>query len=184
MISCDCENCGQPTNGWFFIMIQRADGTWIERVNGSDPEPGDLYCCYDCSEQLESPMVFAIDDDRDAVTDVNVSIYLVYLLLKKGKVVYVGKSLAPENRVQRHWNVGYDFDEIIETLDGPYSESEALRQEKSLIWKYQPVYNVNHRTCSRIVAKMRRRAALITLQKRAAREEALDALEELQEVDL
>jgi hypothetical protein len=64
MISCDCENCGQPTNGWFFIMIQKADGTWIERVNGSDPEPGDLYCCYDCSEQLESHIVFAIDDDR------------------------------------------------------------------------------------------------------------------------
>jgi hypothetical protein len=161
-------------------MIQKADGTWIERVNGSDPEPGDLCCCYECSEQLESPMVFAIDDDWDAVTDVNVS---VYLLLKKGKVVYVGKSLAPENRVQRHWKVGYDFDDIIETVDGPYSELEAFRQEKSLIWKYQPVYNVNHRNCSRIVAKMRRRAALITMQERATREEALDALEELQEVD-
>ena len=129
-------------------------------------------------------MVFAIDDDWDAVTDANVSFYLVYLLLKKGKVVYVGKSLAPESRVQRHWDVGYDFDDIIETPDGPYSEPEAFRREQALIWEHQPVYNVNHRSCSRIVAKMRRRAALITVQERAEREEALDALEELQEVDL
>ena len=55
---------------------------------------------------------------------------------------------------------------------------------QALIWEHQPVYNVNHRSCSRIVAKMRRRAALITVQERAEREEALDALEELQAVDL
>jgi hypothetical protein len=93
--------------------------------------------------------------------------------------VYVGKSFVPENRVQRHWDAGLDFDDIIETLDGTYSEPEAFRREQALIWEHQPVYNVNHRACSRMVAKILRRAALITMQERAAREKALDAQESL-----
>ena len=140
-----CENCGQPTNGWSFIMIQKADGTWIERVNGSDPEPGDLYCCYDCSEQLEPPMAFAqddIDDDWDpGPTDVDVSIYL---LLKNKRVVYVGIGSSPESRLMCHSKKRWDFDEIIETPDSPYCRAEAERREKVPIRCFRPEYNWTH----------------------------------------
>jgi hypothetical protein len=141
-----CENCGQPTNGWFFIMIQKADGTWIERVNDSDPEPSDLYCCYDCSEQLESPIAFAQDDIDDDIeddwsTDADVSIYL---LLKNKLVVYVGIGDNPDRRAGRHYRKKWHFDDVIETPDGPYCTAEAKRREKILIRGYWPVYNKVH----------------------------------------
>ena len=137
-----CENCGQPTNGWSFIMIQKADGTWIERVNGSDPEPGDLYCCYDCSEQLQPPMAFAQDDiDDDWPTDANV---YIYLLLKNQLVVYVGIGYSPDWRVNSHYRKGRHFDDVIETPDSPYCTAEAKRREKILIRCYRPIYNTVH----------------------------------------
>ena len=140
-----CENCGQPTNGWFFIMIQKADGTWIERVNGSDPEPGNLYCCYDCSEQLEPPMTFVkddIDDDHAMSRDQEAEEVSVYILLKDGRAAYVGIGIT--DRLSAHRRKEWDFDDMIENSHGPYDRSTALRLETILIQKLYPTYNVRH----------------------------------------
>jgi len=141
-----CEYCDQPTNGQFFIMAQQSDGTWIERVNGSDPEPSDLYCCYDCSEQLAPPRACAQDDiDLDDIvddwpTEANVSIYL---LLKNKLVVYVGITGNLGRRIKKHYRKGKHFDDVIETPDGPYRRAEAERREKILIRCYLPTNKVH-----------------------------------------
>jgi hypothetical protein len=67
-----------------------------------------------------------------------------YMLLKNGKVVYVGISRMPEDRIAAHWEKGWDFDDIIENPEGPYTRATALLLERKLIAKYRPRYNVMH----------------------------------------
>jgi hypothetical protein len=146
-----CDNCHQLIDRWgTFIMVGRPNGTWTERVDGSEPAPGDLCCCYGCSEQLEPPMASAQDDlnddiDDDWSMDAPTDATYIYLLLRNKLVVYVGIGYDPDDRMRKHWKKkGLHFDDVIETPDSPYCRAEAERREKILIRCYRPIYNTVH----------------------------------------
>jgi hypothetical protein len=170
-------------------MVWRPDGTWIERVDGSAPEPSDLYCCYNCSEQLEPPLsarlrasepVADLDDtDDDAPTDAT----SIYLLLRNKLVVYAGIGLDPLARMQEHRDKGWGFDEMIETDDSPYCRAEAERREKILIPCFRPEYNQQHRF--RRITKEEEREFLVWLARWPEGTDAMCArIERLMRIDL
>ena len=64
----------------------------------------------------------------------------VYLLLRKGKVIYVGKtSQEPEKRIAQHWRKAWGWDD---SKLFRYRFGTEVDLEKELIAKYEPLYNV------------------------------------------
>jgi hypothetical protein len=94
---------------------------------------------YDGGYKSREAAVQAVDQALGATADVG-----FYMLLKNEKVVYVGISGTPEDRVVDHWKKGWDFDDIIENSEGPYNHSTALSLGRRLIAEHRPRYNVMH----------------------------------------
>jgi hypothetical protein len=128
-------------------MVPHPDGTWTERVDGSEPEPSDLYCCYNCSEQLAPSVIPSADpgdyDDSDDFEPAGE--FTIYLLLLNERVVYVGKDKRLPARLSDHSKKqGWVFNDMIETGEW-YSDPEARRREKLLIQWYGPFKNKQHK---------------------------------------
>lgn len=65
--------------------------------------------------------------------------YIIYFLLKNGKVVYIGHTKNLGARLPQHADKDYNFIRIIKFKD----KESALRYEKRWQKRFQPIYNIN-----------------------------------------
>lgn len=69
---------------------------------------------------------------------------VIYYLYHKGKIRYIGITYADriEQRIYEHSCKTWKFDNYKHT--SPMSREAALKKEKYLIQKYNPLYNIHH----------------------------------------
>lgn len=98
------------------------------------------------------------DLEKDGFVDVSTMMHcVVYALVRKGVVVYIGQSKTPLQRIGTHlrakkggvrkvgfatkFPVGFTFDEV---WVHPCMLNELHKHEVAMIQKYKPKYNIHH----------------------------------------